>query len=120
MTPNQVLRTIAFAVGMGYVLSAASALSAKPIIDPTKRRLEVAAVPGQTTQDQATGVRQIKTDTAPEVQPLERLATRVENRIRNRIQNRVDRDYDPKADPAASYTEAAQRTRAVAPARRRR
>lgn len=120
MSQSNRLRRAALAASLACLAWSTPSLLAQEVIDPAARQAQSASTGGQATAVRTTGLRQTKRDTAPGAQPLDRLVTRVENRVRNRVENRLDRDYNPQADPAASYSEATRRTRAVAPARRRR
>jgi hypothetical protein len=49
------------------------------------------------------GQRQTRADAAPNVQPLDRIDTRIGNRVQSRIRNRIDRNYNPQANALSPF-----------------
>ncbi len=57
------------------------------------------------------GQRQTREDSAPNIQPMGRINSRVTNRVQSRIRNRLDRYYDPQANAASPFEIAGEQTR---------
>lgn len=57
------------------------------------------------------GQRQSTANTAPNVNPAERVNNRIQNRVQNRLINRIDRYYAPRDNAAGAFDEASARVR---------
>lgn len=57
------------------------------------------------------GQRQKREDVAPNIEPLDRIESRIANRVQSRIRNRIDRFYDPQANATSPYVVAADQNR---------
>lgn len=57
------------------------------------------------------GQRQTREEVAPNIKPIERIASRIQNRVQSRIRNRIDRYYDPQANAASPFEAAGEQAR---------
>lgn len=65
------------------------------------------------------GQRLTREETAPTIEPMDRISSRVQNRVQSRIRNRIDRFYNPEANAASPFEVAGDRTRTAGRPRRR-
>lgn len=64
------------------------------------------------------GQRQKREDVAPNIEPLDRIESRIPNRVQSRVRNRIDRFYDPQANAASPYVVAARQDQSTGRVRR--
>ena len=57
------------------------------------------------------GMRQTSEETAPNIEPLDRINNRIETRVQNRLRNRVDRTYDATANATSPFERAEETAR---------
>ena len=65
------------------------------------------------------GQRQTRDQAVANIDPLDRIDSRIPNRVQSRIRNRIDRYYDPRANTTSPFVVAGEQARTAGrPARR--